>query len=269
VLFLQKSSEARRIYATILNSATNNDGKKKVGMTHPSSKIQAQLLKTCYEKLEITPDGVDYLESHATSTAIGDVVELNSIDTFFGKRMNPLKIGSVKGNTGHTEGASGTVSIIKSILMFENGKFIPNINISELRDDCPGLTEGRLEVVREVEDFDGKIIGVNSFGVIGTNAHCVLKRNEKVKENEGFPSDSLPRILLWSGRTEDSVNLIFDNILSRPFDDEYFSLLQYSQSQSMNGMNVKGFAIYKFIKKLSLFHALIEELKNWKRIIYL
>jgi fatty acid synthase, animal type len=246
VLFLQKSSDARRVYATILNSATNNDGNKIVGITHPSAEIQANLLNICYEKLNISPNDVDYFEAHATSTETGDIVELHSIDDFFcGQRTSPLKVGSVKGNTGHTEGASGTVSILKSILVFENGKLFPNINIDELRDDCPGLTEGRLQVVREVEQFDGKIIGINNFGVMGTNAHCVLKRNEKVKENGGFPYDNLPRLLLWSGRTEEGVNLIFDDILSRPFDDEYLSLLQYSQSESMNGMNVKGFSIYK------------------------
>jgi fatty acid synthase, animal type len=230
ILFLQKHHKANRVYAEILHSRTINDGYKREGPPFPSLVMQKELYSKVYSEANIDPNDVDFLEAHATSTHIGDKYEVTSIDEFFCKnRDRPLKVGSVKGNTGHTEGASGAVSLVKAILMFENGKTIPNINITELRDDCPGIVEKRMKVVQEVEDFDGKIIGVNNFGVVGANAHTILARNEKVKVDGGFPTDDLPRLLLWSGRTLDAVNTIFNEVLSKPIDDEFLALLQNSQ----------------------------------------
>jgi fatty acid synthase, animal type len=246
VLFLQKVDKARRVYATVLNSKSNNDGFKIEGPTVPSTKIQKELFRKTYEELNMNPHDVDFIEAHATSTGIGDKGEITSIDEYFCKdRKEPLMVGSVKGNMGHSEGASGAVSVAKSILMFETGKILPNINIDELRGDCPGLIDGRIKVMREVEDFNGKIIGVNSFGVLGANAHSVIKRNEKVKINGGFPSDNMPRLLLWAGRHVNAVNHVFDHVASKPIDDEFLALLQCSQIESSVATLTRGFAIFK------------------------
>lgn len=250
VLFLQKSSSAFRAYATILNSCTNNDGFKREGSSTPSVKIQKELLKSTYEKIGLKQNEVDYIEAHATSTEVGDTTELQTIDEYFSEdRENPLIIGSVKGNTGHSEGASGVVSIIKSILMFENEILIPNININELRD-CPGFENGRLKVPLEATNFDGRIIGVNNFGVLGANAHTVLKKNSKIKTN--IETSKIPKLLLWSGRNEEAVNVIFDNILAKPIDIEFFGLLQSSQIESFPSFNSKGFAIFDNSENLSM-----------------
>jgi fatty acid synthase, animal type len=245
VLFIQKSNKARRVYATILNSSVNNDGYKTEGATTPSVKMQKELYRKTYEDLKMDPNTVDFLEAHATSTEVGDKSEVTSIDEFFcANREGSLKVGSVKGNMGHSEAASGAVSLVKSILMFENEKIIPNINIDELRD-CPGFNENRMEVATEVEEFHGKIIGVNNFGVLGTNSHTIIRRNEKTKINGGFPTDDIPRLLLWSGRTTEAVNSIFDNIISQPIDDEFLALLQFSQIESFPTFYERGFSIFK------------------------
>jgi fatty acid synthase, animal type len=246
VIFLQKSDQARRVYATILNSKTNNDGFKVEGRAFPSVQVQKELYEQTFNEIKISPKDVDFFECHATSTRAGDKVELTSIDEFFCvDRESPLKVGSVKGNTAHTEAASGAVSMTKAILMFENEKIIPNINITEFRDDIPALTEGRIEVLRDVQEFDGKIICVNSFGILGSNSHTVMKRNEKVKIDGGFPSDKLPRLLLWAGRTVEAVDFIFDQVASKPIDDEFLALLQCSQIKSFPTTLERGFAIFK------------------------
>jgi fatty acid synthase len=68
---------------------------------------------------------------------------------------------------GHSEAASLICSMVKSILIFENKKIPPNIHFTEPRSDCPAIIEGRLKVIDEVTDFDGKYIGCNSFGFGG------------------------------------------------------------------------------------------------------
>lgn len=98
VLFLQKLDKARRVYATVLNSKSNNDGFKIEGPTVPSVKLQKQLFQQTYGELNLHPNDVDFIEAHATSTGIGDRGEITSIDEFFcSARKDPLIVGSVKG----------------------------------------------------------------------------------------------------------------------------------------------------------------------------
>lgn len=114
VVFLQKAKNAKRIYATIIHAKTNCDGYKKEGIMFPSKEMQSVLFKELYEECGVPTTSVSYIEAHGTGTKIGDTVELNSIDRIFSKgRSNPLKIGSIKSNVGHTESASGLCGIAK------------------------------------------------------------------------------------------------------------------------------------------------------------
>lgn len=247
-IYLQKAENARRIYATVVSSKTNNDGFKREGPMVPSANMQKKLYESVYEdgRIKIDINEIEYIEAHATSTQVGDKQEIKSLDEYFCRnRKTSLKVGSVKSNLGHAEGAAALTSLVKSLLMFENQRTYPNLNVSQLRDDCPALVEKRIEIVQEVEDFNGKFIGLNSFGVLGANAHALLKRNEKIKIDNGFPSDDLPRLLTWSGRTKEAVDSIFDTISEKPIDDEFLALLQSSQSESMPACLTRGFAIFK------------------------
>jgi fatty acid synthase, animal type len=245
VAFLQKAKDAKRVYAEIINCKTNNDGFKKEGPMVPSVEVQKKLYENVYKNIEIDPTRISYIEAHATSTQVGDKKEVSSIDEFFCKnRTEPLKVGSVKSNIGHAEGAAGMSSIAKTILIFENDKLIPNLNLNTLRDDCPALVEQRIKVVTEVEKFKGDYIGVNSFGVLGANAHVLLKQNMKKKVNGGLPEDDFPRLVLWSGRSDEALNTIFDDILERPLDDEYIALLQNAQLEASPASVVRGYGIF-------------------------
>lgn len=245
VAFLQKAKDAKRVYAEIINCKTNNDGLKKEGPMVPSVEVQKKLYESVYKTVDFDPSKINYIEAHATSTQVGDKKEISSIDEFFcTNRTEPLKVGSVKSNLGHAEGAAGMSSIAKSILIFENEKLIPNLNLNTLRDDCPALVEERIKIVTEVEEFKGDYIGVNSFGVLGANAHVLLKQNTKKKVNGGLPQDDLPRLVLWSGRTEEAINTIFDDILERPLDDEYIALLQNAQLEASPASVVRGYGIF-------------------------
>lgn len=246
VIFLQKLKIAKRVYSTVVHSKTNNDGFKKEGTTFPSWQVQKDLFTRVYKDLNMDPSCVDYVEAHATGTFLGDPQEVKSIDEVFSEnRKKPLPIGSLKSNIGHAEGAAGVCSIAKALLIFENEKLIPNINITKVRTDCPAFAEGRLRVVQDVETFDGSLIAVNSFGILGSNAHILLKRNDKKKVNQGIPSDDLPRLVLWSGRTEEAVNTIFEEITTRPLDAEFIALLQSTQLDTNPANIYRGFGIFK------------------------
>ncbi|KAJ6633803.1 Fatty acid synthase, partial [Pseudolycoriella hygida] len=247
-IYLERAENAKRIYATVVSSKTNNDGFKRDGPMVPSSNIQKKLYESIYEdeSIKIGVNSIDYIEAHATSTQVGDKQEIKSLDEYFCKdRKTPLKIGSVKSNLGHAEGAAAFTSLVKVLLMFENQRTYPNLNVTELRDDCAALVEKRIEIVQEVEDFHGTYIGLNSFGVLGANAHALLKRNGKAKVDNGFPKDDLPRLLTWSGRSKEAVGVIFDRVAGNVMDDEFMALLQSSQSQSMPACLSRGFGIFK------------------------
>jgi fatty acid synthase len=174
-LYLQKARDAKRIYATILHSKTNCDGYKDEGNFAPSSKMQADLMMKLYKEIEIAPHKVNYVEAHGTGTKVGDLSECTALDEVFCfERDTPLLVGSVKSNMGHSEPASATCGIIKSIFALETGKIAPNLNFEKPREDIDGLQSGRLQVVTEAQELEGSLIAVSSFGIGGTNGEILI-----------------------------------------------------------------------------------------------
>jgi fatty acid synthase, animal type len=145
---------------------------------------------------------------------------------------------------GHAEAASGMASIAKILVALENRKFPPNINLDELRQDVPAFAEKRIKVATEVEELRGDYIAMNSFGLGGANQHALFKGNTKEKINQGIPSDALPRIVLWAGRTEEAINAIFDDICERPLDVEHLALLHNSQVQTTSANTYRGYGLF-------------------------
>ncbi|KAG5675543.1 hypothetical protein PVAND_005439 [Polypedilum vanderplanki] len=248
VIFLQRQKDSKRVYAQLMHTNSNNDGFKKEGSSFPSRVMQQKLMEDFFKQSKIDPSLIDFVEAHSTGTRLGDPEEVAAIDEVFCKnkhRKKPLPIGSVKSNMGHAEASSGVASIAKILLAFENKKIAPNINVTNMRKDIPSFAEGRIRVVTEVEDLAGPYISMNSFGLGGANAHCLFKGNLKEKVNHGIPSDDLGRMVLWSGRTEEALNTIFDDILQRPLDAEYIALLQNSQIQTNFANIYRGYGIFK------------------------
>jgi fatty acid synthase, animal type len=247
VVFLQRQKDSKRVYARLVHTNSNNDGFKKEGSSFPSKDMQQKLMEEFFEESKIDPSCVSFVEAHSTGTKLGDPEEVAAIDEVFCKnkqRPKPLPIGSVKSNMGHAEASSGIASITKILLALEKGKIAPNINFSASRDDVPAFAEKRMRVVTEVEDLEGPFISMNSFGLGGANAHALFKGNLKEKVNCGLPADNLPRMVLWSGRTEAAVNAIFDDITKRPLDVEHIALLQNSQTKTNSANVYRGFGLF-------------------------
>lgn len=247
VMFLQKHKDSKRVYANLVYSSTNNDGFKKEGASFPSKIMQQRLIEDFYKTLKFDPQQINYVEAHSTGTKLGDPEEVAAIDEVFCKnnnRANQLIIGSVKSNMGHAEAASGMASIAKILIALENKKIPPNINLKSLRSDVSAFSEGRIKIATEVEDFQSRFIAMNSFGLGGGNAHALFAGNVKEKLNHGLPEDNLGRVVLWSGRTEDAINAIFDDITQRPLDAEHIALLHNSQVLTTGANTYRGFGFF-------------------------
>ncbi|XP_063696021.1 fatty acid synthase-like [Culicoides brevitarsis] len=244
-IFIQKRKLAKRVYATLIHTKVNCDGYKPEGITYPAGHIQQRLLHQFYEELGLSPLAVSYVEAHGTGTNVGDPEECEAIyQTFCKGRKEPLLVGSVKSSIGHSEPVSGICSIIKCILALESGQISPNINFEAIKEDIAPLRDGHLKVVDELTDLPGPLVACSSFGFGGANGHVLLKQNPKRKINFGIPADGLPRLVCWSGRTEESCNVIFDDVVKRPLDAEFIGLLHSCQTKSIQANMFRGYGVF-------------------------
>nr|XP_034827721.1 fatty acid synthase isoform X1 [Maniola hyperantus] len=244
VILLQKAKDARRVYAQILHAKTNCDGYKEQGITYPAGHIQQLLLDEFYEECSIPPNTLEFVEAHGTGTRVGDPEELKAIDAVFCTgRSEPLMIGSVKSNLGHSEPASGLCSVAKLCIAYTTGYIPPNLNYCTPRDGVPALAEGKLTVITEKTPWNRGMSGINSFGFGGANAHTLLKNFAREKVNNGIPTDDLPRLVCASGRTESAVARILNDLESKTVDAELIRLLHAVHDEDVTGHVVRGYTL--------------------------
>ncbi|KFB44202.1 fatty acid synthase S-acetyltransferase [Anopheles sinensis] len=245
VILLQKAKDSKRIYAHVVNTKTNCDGYKLEGITFPSNKIQKQLLDELYSEVPYDPKDVSYVEAHSTGTVVGDPEECDAIDKVFCPgRTEPLLVGSVKSNIGHSEAAAGICSVTKCVIAMQNWLIPPNINFTEPRTDVPSLLNGNLKVVDNPTPLGGPLVAVNSFGFGGANAHALLHASTKRKALIDIPSDDLPRLVVWSGRTVDAVDYFLDGLGRQKFDIELYALTHNIQRKPLAKMAARGYSIF-------------------------
>lgn len=149
VIFMQKASQARRIYSTVLNIRTNTDGSKEQGITFPNGEMQKQLIREAYNEIGLNAADVPFIEADGTGTKVGDTQEVNAITDLFCSepRDTPLLIGSVKSNMGHAEAASGLCAIVKVLLAMETGVIPANLHFSMPNPNLHGIIDGCIKVV--------------------------------------------------------------------------------------------------------------------------
>jgi fatty acid synthase len=111
------------------------------------------------------------MESHATGTKAGDPIECKAMadamcETENGRRTQPILVGALKSNIGHTEAASGLAAIAKVIISYENKCIPKNIHINVLNPDIPELQDGRLKPLTENTPFEG--LRITFFSILIT-----------------------------------------------------------------------------------------------------
>ena len=150
------------IYGEIVGYGATSDG---YDMVAPSGEGAARCMRQAMQDV----DSIDYLNTHGTSTPVGDVKELGAIQEVFGGK-SPM-ISATKAMTGHALGAAGVHEAIFSLLMLEHGFVAPSINIDELDEQATGL-----DIITERRDVELNTVMSNSFGFGGTNATLVMSK---------------------------------------------------------------------------------------------
>ena len=155
-----------KIYGELIGYGATSDG---ADMVQPSGEGGLRCMRLAMQGLGNTP--VDYINTHATSTPVGDCIELDSIREIFGADMP--KISATKSLTGHSQGATGVHEIIYSLLMMENSFLCASANIEDLDPEAEGVP---ILMERE-DDVNINCVMSNSFGFGGTNATLVFRRH--------------------------------------------------------------------------------------------
>ena len=167
MIILEDEEHAKKRGANILAKLSgyfaNSDG---YDMVAPSGEGASRCMQGAIDNSKIK---IDYINTHGTSTPVGDVAEINAIKNLFTSEQ-PM-ISSTKSMTGHSLGATGAHEAIYSIMMINENFIAPSINIESLCDDAEGL-----DIVTETRNVSINNVLSNSFGFGGTNASLVISR---------------------------------------------------------------------------------------------
>ncbi|HKA43064.1 MAG TPA: polyketide synthase, partial [Burkholderiales bacterium] len=168
-----------QVRALLVGTASNQDGHSIGGLTVPNQDAQEAMIRDVLQSVGADPRDVAYVEAHGTGTPVGDPIEARALAAVLsdGRATDePLLIGSVKTNVGHLEPASGLAGLIKAVLVLEHRAVPPSLHFEKPN---PRLPLDRIRVPDRLTPLpcaDGRtpLVGVNSFGFGGSNAHALL-----------------------------------------------------------------------------------------------
>ncbi|KAJ4343921.1 hypothetical protein N0V95_006523 [Ascochyta clinopodiicola] len=169
------------ILAVMKSSASAQDGKTN-GIMAPNSKAQELVARQALDRAgDIDPHTIDYVEAHATSTALGDPTEINAIAQVYGVGRSsdtPCYVGSIKPNVGHLEAAAGAIGFVKAVLSVQKGVIAPQTLLDTLNTKIDWANSG-LEVAREQRTWperDVRRAAVCCYGYGGSVCHAILEQ---------------------------------------------------------------------------------------------
>jgi acyl transferase domain-containing protein len=234
------------VRAVIRATAVNVDGKTP-GISQPSTKAQEALMRRAYEVAGITDYGqTAMVECHGTGTPTGDPIETKAVANVFGE--SGVYIGSVKPNMGHTEGASGLVSVIKMVLALENRIIPPNIRFKAPNPNIP-FEAAKLTVPVEPMPWpESRLerVSINSFGVGGANGHVILDSASSFKVQAPVPEPSdFPQLLLYSANSPNSIAKLIENYqLWVEQNPDQILNLAYTLANRREHLQYKSFSVF-------------------------
>ena len=247
----------------VLNVKQNNDGFKAEGITFPSMAAQRRLMEETYREIDVDPTTIGYIEAHMTGTAAGDPVESAAIASVFCKdnaKEDPLLIGCLKSNMGHSEGASGLCAITKACLIIKNKIIPPNIGYKSPNPNITSLVNGQIQPVLVPTAFKGDKIALSCFGFGGSNVHVVLKVPEHDNQKDGseklsrqIATSALPRLIAICSRSREMANEMSQFLRQNPdsVTNEFLSLLHDVASiDPAKGFHFRTFMIMNAVKEV-------------------
>ena len=161
-----------KIYAEVLGGGLSSDAYHMTA-PHPEGIGVVKVMENCLQNAGLKPEDVDAINTHGTSTPLGDVAELKAITKVFGDHAPKININSTKSMTGHLLGAAGAIEAIASILAMEYSLVPPTINhsvVDEQIDPSLNLT------LNKAQEREVKVAMSNTFGFGGHNACLLFKK---------------------------------------------------------------------------------------------
>ncbi|MBP9924397.1 MAG: beta-ketoacyl-ACP synthase II [Cyclobacteriaceae bacterium] len=177
-LILEEYEHAKKrgakIYAEIIGGGMSADAYH-ITAPHPEGAGITKVMQYALAEAGIKPEEVDYINTHGTSTPLGDIGEIKAIQKVFGEQAYKMNISSTKSMTGHLLGAAGAIEVIACLLALNEGIIAPTIN--HFTDD-DGLDPRLNLTFNKAQKKDVKVALSNTFGFGGHNASVILKKVE-------------------------------------------------------------------------------------------
>lgn len=177
IVVLEELEHAKKrgatIYAEVVGYGMSGDA---YHITAPAADGNGafRAMAAAFKRAGMTPDDVDYINAHGTSTPLGDEIELGAVKRLFGDAIDNVSMSSTKSAIGHLLGAAGAVEAIYSILAIRNDLVPPTLNLNDPSEGCAGVDL----VPLKAKERKVRAALSNSFGFGGTNASLIFKEPE-------------------------------------------------------------------------------------------